>query len=277
MEGRIYCYHSPSGKYYVGKTYCSDKKRQKNHKYCAYTKHGEYPFAKAIRKYGWEKILKTYQILEIVNADTKEELNYLLVERENYYMDKMNSLIPNGYNVQHSNHHEIPHTTCKEETYKKISAKLKGKNNNPLLSNRVMCVETGIIYQSIREAERTNNYPRGSLSNCLRGKNKTAQGFHWKYVDKETPEYDIEKARKYELKGYNPQCIAVICVETNKKYKSINDCARDMFNSKWYKRGISKSCKTGASYHNYHFKFLNHGNPVPNLEIGRSNDYSERK
>ena len=65
--------------------------------------------------------------------------------------------------------------------------------------------------------------------------------------------------------GYNPQCIAVLCIETNKKYKSINECARDMFKSKDYKRGISKSCKTGCVYHNYHFKFLNQGNPVPSL------------
>lgn len=265
MEGRIYCYHSPSNKYYVGKTYCTDKKRQKDHKYCAYTKMGEYPFAKAIRKYGWENILKTYQILEKVYADTKEELNYKLIERENYYMDTMNTLVPNGYNVQHSNHIEIPHNPNKEETYRKISQKLKGKNNNPLISNRVMCVETGIIYPSVREAERQNNYPKNALGNCLYGKQKTAQGFHWKYVDRETPKYDIEKARKKTIKGYNPQCMAVICLETGKEYKCINDCARDMFKNIWYKRGISKSCKTACAYHNYHFKFLSQDNPVPSL------------
>jgi len=266
MEGKIYCYHSPSGKYYVGKTYCSDKKRQKDHKYCVFTKQSEYPFAKAIRKYGWEEILKTYQILERVYADTKEELNYLLIDRENYWMDKMNCLVPNGYNVQHSNNHTIPHTPNKKEVYEKISKKLKGKNNNPLISNRVICIETGIIYPSVREAERQNNYTKNSLGNCLNGYNHTAQGYHWKYVDKETPKFDIEKKRKRKpLKGYNPQCMAVICVETNKSYKSINDCARDMFNNKNYKRGISKSCKTGRAYHNYHFKFLNQGNPVPSL------------
>jgi hypothetical protein len=265
MEGRIYCYHSPNNKYYVGKTYCSDKKRQKDHKYCALTKNGEYPFAKAIRKYGWNEILKTYQILEIINANTKEELNYLLIDRENYWIDTMNTLVPNGYNVQHSNHVELPHNPNKEETYKKISQKLKGKNNNPLLSNRVKCIETNIIYPSVREAERQNNFPKNSLWGCLHGKSHTAKGYHWKYVDKETPKFDIEKARKKPLKGYNPQCISVICVETGKKYNSINECVRDMFENKWQKRGVSKSCKTGSAYHNYHFKFLNQGNPVPSL------------
>ena len=128
-----------------------------------------------------------------------------------------------------------------------------------------MCVETGIIYPSVREAERQNNYPKNALGNCLYGKQKTAQGFHWKYVDRETPKYDIEKARKKTIKGYNPQCMAVICLETRKEYKCINDCARDMFKNVWYKRGISKSCKTGCAYHNYHFKFLSQDNPVPSL------------
>lgn len=265
MEGRIYCYHSPSNKYYVGKTYCSDKKRQKDHKYCAYTRKDNYPFAKAIRKYGWVEILKTYQILEIIYAETKEELNRKLVDRENYWMDTMNTLVPNGYNVQHSNHIELPHNPNKEETYKKISEKLKGRNNNPLCSNRVLCVETGIIYPSVREAERANNFPMNTIGGCLQGRQHTAKGFHWKFVDKKTPEFNIEKARSKPLVEKHSQKIEVICVETQKKYECINDCARDMFGSKDYKRGISKSCKTGCAYHNYHFEFLNHGNPVPSL------------
>ena len=91
MEGRIYCYHSPSNKYYVGKTYCSDKKRQKDHKYCAYTRKDNYPFAKAIRKYGEENFY-----IELLEECTIEELN----ERERYWISYFNSTDNKfGYNI----------------------------------------------------------------------------------------------------------------------------------------------------------------------------------
>ena len=51
---------------------------------------------------------------------------------------------------------------------------------------RVVCVETGQIYNSIAEAERLTGL---SISECLRGKFSQAGGYHWKYVDKPTPEY----------------------------------------------------------------------------------------
>jgi len=274
-RGIIYCYHI-NNKYYVGKTYDKERKRQNQHKYDAY--HGtQTPFCYAIRKYGWKNILQTYEVLETIEDENLQTLNEKLIIRENYWIMNKNSLLPNGYNVHLSNHKKIAYIPNKKERYNKVSKKLKGKNNNPLISNKVLCVETNIVYPSVREAERKNNYPKNSLWSCLNGKQKTAQGYHWKYVDKETKEYDIAKARKKPLKGYNPQCVPIICLETQKEYISINDCARDMFGSINYKRGIKKSCDTGKPYHNYNFKFLNHGNPVPSLEKERSNDYLERE
>ena len=49
---------------------------------------------------------------------------------------------------------------------KKIS-KTMTNNTRP-----VLCIETGIIYSSIREAERQTNIPNY----------KTAGGYHWKHV-----------------------------------------------------------------------------------------------
>ena len=262
-KGYIYCY-CINEKYYVGKTYRNERKRQKQHKYNS--THGtQTPFCNAIRKYGWENVLKTYQVLEILEDKDLEKLNQKLIERENYWIDKKNALLPNGYNVHYSNHEKIPYIPNKEERYKKISKALKGRNNNPLISNRIKCVETGIIYLSVREAERQNNYPKNSLGNCLNGKQKIAQGYHWEYVDKATPEYDINKARKKPLKGYTSQMIPIVCIETNKKYKCINDCVRDMNWEKYTKRGISNSCKNKKSYRGYNFRFLNHDNPVLSL------------
>lgn len=263
VKGYIYCYYI-NNKYYVGKTYRSEKKRQKQHKYDS--THGtQTPFCSAIRKYDWENVLKTYQVLETLEYETLEELNYNLIERENYWIDKKNALLPNGYNVHYSNHKKVPYIPNKKERYEKISKALKGKNNNPLLSNRIVCVETNVIYPSIREAERQNGYIKGTLCHCLNGKQKTSHGYHWKYVDKETPEYSIEKARKKPLKSYDSKCISIICLETNKVYKCINDCVRDMKWHKHCKRGVSNSCKRLKSYRGYNFRYFNQDNPVPSL------------
>ena len=261
--GVIYCYHI-NNKYYVGKTYDKESKRKKQHKYNANIG-TETPFCNAIRKYGWENILATYEVLERLEYETLEELNYNLIERENYWIKEKNALVPNGYNVHFSNHKKVPYVPNKKERYEKLSKKFKGLNNNPKTSNRIICVETGIIYPSVREAERQNNFPKNSIGNCLNGKAHTAKGYHWKYVDKETPNFNIEKARKKPLVEKHSQKIQIICLETQKKYDCINDCAREMFNSIDCKRGISKSCKTKKPYRKYNFRFLNQGNPVPSL------------
>ena len=52
-----------------------------------------------------------------------------------------------------------------------------------LSSRKVECVETGIIYESIKEAGIKTNTNQGGISNCCRGITKTAGGYHWKYVD----------------------------------------------------------------------------------------------
>ena len=50
-------------------------------------------------------------------------------------------------------------------------------------SKPVRCIETGIIYASMSEANRQTGISYGSISNCCRGKRKTAGGYHWEYVD----------------------------------------------------------------------------------------------
>ena len=47
----------------------------------------------------------------------------------------------------------------------------------------VMCIETSIIYSSISEAELKTGIRRTSIGHCCNGKQKTAGGYHWKYVD----------------------------------------------------------------------------------------------
>lgn len=51
-------------------------------------------------------------------------------------------------------------------------------------TRQVMCVETGVIYPSIRSAARSIGYDNATIQRICAGKgrSKTAKGFHWRYV-----------------------------------------------------------------------------------------------
>lgn len=253
-RGVIYCY-SINNKFYVGKTYTSEKKRQKQHKYNA--THGtQTPFCFAIRKYGWENIIKTYQVLEEVKAENLEELNEKLIIRENYWIKEKNSLLPNGYNVHLSNHKKIAYIPNKKERYEKTSKALKGRNNNIYTSKRIICVENGIIYPSIREAERQLGIVKGSLTHVLNGRIKKCHGYSFRYIDFANDKIDNRTSRKDT---------SIMCIETNKIYNTISECSTEMFGNRNFRKGINKSCILGTKYRQYHFKYLNYDNPLPSL------------
>ena len=47
----------------------------------------------------------------------------------------------------------------------------------------IVCIETGRVFPSITEACKIMNVSSTSMNNCLKGKQKTCCGYHWKYVD----------------------------------------------------------------------------------------------
>ena len=50
-------------------------------------------------------------------------------------------------------------------------------------SKSVRCVETGIVYMSLHHAERETGIPYTSICHALNGRQKTAGGYHWEYID----------------------------------------------------------------------------------------------
>ena len=55
------------------------------------------------------------------------------------------------------------------------------RNANPKRLS-VQCIETKTIYKSINEASRKTGIDASSISKACKGKNKTAGGYHWKYI-----------------------------------------------------------------------------------------------
>ena len=57
------------------------------------------------------------------------------------------------------------------------------KNKNHHAIRKVVCVDFNKEYNSAKDASIYTNTNYQSLNNCLRGRAKTAGGYHWKYVD----------------------------------------------------------------------------------------------
>lgn len=72
----------------------------------------------------------------------------------------------------------------KEENIKhgtRTERAIKKQKNDPKTSKRIVCIETGITYSGIREAQRQTGIR--NICACCKGKQRTAGGYHWKYYD----------------------------------------------------------------------------------------------
>ena len=59
--------------------------------------------------------------------------------------------------------------------------KRRGKNNYG--ARKVICITTGKIFDTIREAAKFYNLKPNNINMCLKGKSKTAGGYSWKYFE----------------------------------------------------------------------------------------------
>ena len=149
--GIIYRYISPSGKSYVGKTIYTQKERAGKDG----SRYVECPaFYNAIKKYGWENF--KYEVIE--NCPNEN-----LKEKEAYYIQFFNSLIPNGYNICD----ESPN--CRTWSKKVYQYNQKGELVN--------------TYDSLTDAARENKCNVGSLSEVCTGRKQTCLGYIWSYEE----------------------------------------------------------------------------------------------
>lgn len=195
-----------TGKCYIGQTTLPLSRRWYKH-----THDSKCPAIRdAIKKYGKDN----FQIEIIDRAKTLDELN----EKECYWINFYNSLVPNGYNLRDGG----MNYKCSETTKKKLSELNSGSNNpnygkprsaetrrkvsearkgmkfteehkqhlreshlgvvNECLLKRVKCVETGQIFNSIKEAKAFCGNPNLHIGAVCRGERKSAGGYRWEYV-----------------------------------------------------------------------------------------------
>lgn len=91
----------------------------------------------------------------------------------------------------------------------------KESRENVAAKNRVpvLCVETGIRYESMKEAAESTGTRASLISAVCRGIEKTANGFHWRRLDR-----PYEEPTEPEI---DPRWRAVRCIETGIVYNSI--------------------------------------------------------
>lgn len=169
---KVYCITNLiNNKKYIGITSRDIKVRFQEH--CS---HNHTLIYDAVKKYGKENF--NIEILE--NNISEEEID----KRERYFINKFNTLVPNGYNLSTGG---ISNKNLNNITKQKLSEMNIGINN-PRCHNYILQIDknSGKIlnkFGSAREAARYlgNETKNVNINYCLRGKQKTAYGYIWKY------------------------------------------------------------------------------------------------
>lgn len=188
----VYVHHNNiNGKRYVGITNNPKSRWYGNGRGYADCKH----FAAAIKKYGWDNF--THYLLE--DGLTREQA----CELEKVYIARYRTQNRNyGYNIL-SGGQDVPSMSGKhhsEETKKKIREAALGRviseeqrrkhskamtglmvgERNPK-SVRVVCITTGEVFVSQREAARKTGCKQEKISLCCQGKRNHTHGLKWRY------------------------------------------------------------------------------------------------
>lgn len=139
---------------------------------------------------------------KVICLETLKVYDTMTQAREETGATKITDCCKHSYKHKSSNrlHWEYYDDRLSDEDYKDILDRLlkeeyENKHHPPSEENRrktserssvpVICVETGTIFNSIRDACRAYNLSPPNVCNCCKGKSKTAGGFHWKYYDRE--------------------------------------------------------------------------------------------
>ena len=146
----------------------------------------------AIKKYGKENFSR--KIIDL--AESKEELN----EKEKFYINAFNAIkSPMFYNIAKGGIGGDTYCGKSAEEMEIIRQKISRKGDkHPMygkhltndakvrisqkMGRRVICEETGIVYNSTRDVERQTGFHHENIASCCRGKICTSHGFHWKYI-----------------------------------------------------------------------------------------------
>lgn len=209
---KVYIHIFPNNKVYIGMTCQEPKERWKRGKAYKENRH----LYNAINKYGWDNIEHKilFDNLEKEEAEQKE-INLIKAYKANdnqygYNIEyggchngKTSEQTKKKISIANKGKHNSPATEFKkgqignraiitEEIKRKISEKNKGKHasvqtefkkgHKPFGARKVLCIETNVIYDTIKEAGKDTNTMDCHICEVCKNKRKSAGGLHWKYL-----------------------------------------------------------------------------------------------
>ncbi len=124
---------------------------------------------------------------------------------------------------------------------KEFSSRRKGKY--------VKCLETGVIYDSCRDASRQTGTPHSTIHSLCRGRIKNSRSFHFKYVEGKDEKFaGIEPVVKIPRERKK-----IKCVETGETFKSVKTIADRLGGSI---SGICTAARKTRLYKGLHWEYV---------------------
>ena len=136
--------------------------------------------------------------------------------------------------------------------------------------NRVICIETGEIWPTIRAAElAVFGKDNGTIHRAVNGQLHSAKGLHFCLLCN----YNQNEREKLLHPRYKRNKVKVRCVETDVLYDSMADAARFLVNAysvsqRIAEGGIRKAAREGGTCRGYHWSFVDRETP-PAKKRGR--------
>ena len=122
-----------------------------------------------------------------------------------------------------------------------------------LSGKQIICIETGKIYNSIREAIADFPTSGGGISRCCRNLAKTAAGYHWAFISDKDKILELNNLYKgkFQINLENRNDKPIICIETQQIFNRVTDAVKQ------YGMGIA-CCLTGKAKkaYGYHWAYI---------------------
>lgn len=188
------------GKSYIGQTINKFSYRLSSHLRSSKKEKPKTYIHKSIKKYGWKNFSKEIICSCITDIEDLNELEIFFIKEFNTFGEGYNLTI-GGENLKGKNNPMFgkKHSNKTKKLMSKNHANYKGKNH-PLYGKnhnkeskiknmfsqpnikKIICIETNMIFNSIRECSRTLKIDLGSLSKHLKGNLQHVNQLHFKHV-----------------------------------------------------------------------------------------------
>lgn len=123
---------------------------------------------------------KYYQIKLCKNGETDFPLVHRLVAQ--HFLDNPNNLPEVNHKDENKLNNNVDNLEWCTHKYN-VNYGTRNARIGKTKGKPVICIETGVTYPSVMEAERQTGISNGNITQVCNGRRKTAGKYHWRYED----------------------------------------------------------------------------------------------